>query len=161
MDRGGYAIIGLCITFNNTSLWVSYRTISIKAGADFLSPSAHCIFVGNGVVGTIRINIIPQNVSVGIHITVRIQEPSPRRIIVSALQVIQLGLGIIVIPAVTEGVIGTNDVLFQRGRPRKNGYGAITPSVVNIRANLCVRGIVNAYNVAEVLGGSPTDEPSD
>ena len=36
----------------------------------------------------------------------------------------------------------------------------VAPGIVGIGADLGAGRTVNAYNVAEVLGGSPTDEPS-
>ena len=81
------------------------------------------------------------------------------RVIKPGLQIIQACLYVVIISAGTEGVSRLNDILV--GRKGAVGLNrAITPCIVNIRADLCARGIVNAYNVVGSLGGSPTDEPS-
>ena len=81
------------------------------------------------------------------------------RVIKPGLQIIQACLYVVIVAAVTEGVTRLNDILIN-GNVVVRLNGAITPRIVNIRADLCARVIVNAYNVAESLGGSPTDEPS-
>ena len=86
-------------------------------------------------------------------------EAAGPRVIKPGLQIIQACLYVVIIAAITEGVARLNDILINRNAVvRLNG--AVTPCVVNIRADLCARGIVNAYNVSESLGGSPTDKPS-
>ena len=106
----------------------------------------------NRIIATIRIHIEANQIAVSIYISIRIQEPPPSRIIISALQVVQPRLGIVVISSVTEGVIRPNDVLFQRGSSRNNGNSAVTPSVVGIGADLITVCIVDRNNVAlEVL----------
>ena len=46
------------------------------------------------IISTIRIHIEANQIAVGVHIYIRIQEPSPLGIIVSRLQIIQPGFGI-------------------------------------------------------------------
>ena len=106
----------------------------------------------NRIIATIRIHIEANQIAIGIHIPILIQEPPPSRIIISALQVVQPRLGIVIIPAVTEGVIRPNDVLFQRGSSRNNGYGAGAPGIVGIGTDLLAACVVNSNNVAlEIL----------
>ena len=113
-------------------------------------PSA--VNTDNRAISTICIHIVSKQPGSSRNVCIYIQEPSPSRIIVSALQVVQPRLGIVIIPTVTEGVIRPNDVLFQRGSSRNNGYGAVTPSVVGIGPDLVSIGVINGNNVAlEVL----------
>ena len=101
----------------------------------------------NRIIATIRIHIEANQIAIGIHIPILIQEPSPSRVIISALQVVQPRLGIVVIPAVAEGVIQPNYVFFQRGAFRNNGYSTVTPSVVSIGTDLLAACVVYRDNI--------------
>ena len=69
-------------------------------------------------------------------------------IIVPALQIIQPRLGIVVIPAVTEGVEYPNDSVLQRSVRRFHSNSKITPGIIVIRTNLITIGVVNGNNIA-------------
>ena len=69
----------------------------------------------------------------GSNIFIRIQESSPSRIIVSALQVVQPCLSIVVIPAVAERIINRRHIL---GRTIDPCEGIVTPRVIGVRQRL-------------------------
>ena len=56
------------------------------------------------IITTISIHIVAHQIPIGIHIHIRIQEPSPLGIIVSGLQIVKPRLGVIIIPTVTERI---------------------------------------------------------
>ena len=72
--------------------------------------------------------------------SIRIQEPPPSRIIIPTLQVIPPGLGIVVIPAVAEGVVLGNHIGADAVMP---SCGMIAPSVVGVGQNFYTFLIVN------------------
>ena len=73
------------------------------------------------------------------------------------MEVKQARFGVVIIPTVSERVVLDNKLIRRVAVQRLNR--AITPRIVNIRANLYAGRTVNAYDVAESLGGSPTNIP--
>ena len=70
-----------------------------------LRPITHRIHQHHRIIATIHIHIEADHVAIGIHIPIRIQEPSPLGIIISRLQIVQPGLGVVVVASVAEGII--------------------------------------------------------
>ena len=73
---------------------------------------------------------------------IRIDEPSPSGIIVSALEIIEACLGIVVIASITEGVIAEYEVI-----ARRRIYRTITPSVVGVRTHFRARFVIDSYDI--------------
>ena len=90
----------------------------------------------NRIIITIRMHIVTQQSRSGADIPIRIQEPSPLRVIVPALQIVQPGLGVIVIPTIPEGIKRADNPLLNRCRVRLGGNRAVAPCVIGIRAYL-------------------------
>ena len=67
---------------------------------------------------------------------IRIQKPSPLRVIVPALQIVQPGLGVVVIPPIPEGIKRADNPLLNRCRTRLGGNRAVAPCVIGIGAYL-------------------------
>jgi len=63
------------------------------------------------------------------------------------LQIIQLGLGIVVVPTVAEGVVCPNDIVFQRGIARKSTGNAVAPGIISIRTNLFAACVINRNDI--------------
>ena len=76
--------------------------------------------------------------------SILVQEPPPSRIIIPTLQVIPPGLGIVVIPAVAEGVVLGNHIGADAVMP---SCGMITPSVVRVRQYFYAVLIINRNNI--------------
>ena len=90
----------------------------------------------NRTIPAVRIHIEPDEVSIGIHVPIRIQEPSPLRHIVPALQIVQPGLGVVVIPPIPERIERADNPLLNRCRARLGGNRAVAPRIVCVRAYL-------------------------
>ena len=67
---------------------------------------------------------------------IRIQEPSPLRVIVPALQIVQPCVRIVVIPPIPEGIKRADNPLLNRCRARLGGNRAVAPCVIGVRAYL-------------------------
>ena len=67
---------------------------------------------------------------------IRIQKPSPLRVIVPALQIVQPGLGVVVIPPIPERIERADNLLLNRCRARLGGNRAVAPCVIGIGAYL-------------------------
>ena len=78
---------------------------------------------------------------------VYIEEPSRFRIVIPTLQIIQFGLGVVVVPAIAEGVICPHDALLHRGRIGCRAEGEIPPGVIRIRADFLSGGVIDSNNV--------------
>ena len=78
---------------------------------------------------------------------VYIEEPSRFRIVIPTLQIIQFGLGVVVIPTIAEGVISPHDALLHRGRIGRRAEGKISPGVIRIRADFLSGGVIDSNNV--------------
>ena len=78
---------------------------------------------------------------------VYIEEPSRFRIVIPTLQIIQFGLGVVVVPAVAEGVICPHDALLHRGRIGRRAEGEIPPGVIRIRTDFLSGGVIDSNNV--------------
>ena len=88
------------------------------------------------IIITIRIHIVTQQSRPCADIPIRIQEPSPLRVIVSALQIVQPGLGVVVIPPIAERIERADNPLLTRCRARLGGSSAVAPCVIGIGAYL-------------------------
>ena len=102
----------------------------------------------NWIITTIRIHIESNEVSIGIHSPIRIQEPSPRRNVVSGLEIIHAGIYVIVIPAITERVVASYNAGFSRCYTGWYRGGKISPSIIDIGANHRAAFIVDGYDIA-------------
>ena len=67
---------------------------------------------------------------------VYIEEPSRFRIIIPTLQIIQFGLGVVVIPPIPERIERADNPLLTRCRARLGGNRAVAPCVIGVRAYL-------------------------
>ena len=94
------------------------------------------IYIINWIIITISIHVIPGKGSVGVHISIRIQEPSPLRVIVPALQIVQPRVRIVVIPPIPERIERADNPLLNRCRARLGGNRAVAPCVIGVRAYL-------------------------
>ena len=74
---------------------------------------------------------------------VRIDKPSPNRVIVPAAEVVQARLGVIDVPAITQGVRGTEG----GGHSAVGGHGR-APGVIGVGHHLGAAGIHKTGNVA-------------
>lgn len=90
----------------------------------------------NRIIITIRIHIVTQQSRSGADITIRIQEPSPLRVIVPALQIVQPRVRIVVIPPIPERIERADNPLLTRCRARLGGNRAVAPCVIGVRAYL-------------------------
>ena len=90
----------------------------------------------NRIIITIRIHIVTQQSRSGADIPIRIQEPSPLRHIVAALQIVQPRIGIVVVSPVPEGIKRADNLLLNRCRARLGGNRAVAPCVIGVRAYL-------------------------
>ena len=90
----------------------------------------------NRIIITIRIHIVTQQSRSGADIPIRIQEPSPLRVIVPALQIVQPRVRIVVIPPIPERIERADNPLLNRCRARLGGNRAVAPCVIGIRAYL-------------------------
>ena len=90
----------------------------------------------NRIIITIRIHIVTRQSRSGADIPIRIQKPSPLRVIVPALQIVQPGLRIVVIPTVPERIERADNPLLNRCRARLGGNRAVAPCVIGVRAYL-------------------------
>ena len=94
------------------------------------------IHVHDRVIITIRIHIVAQQSCSGADIPIRIQEPSPLRHIVAALQIVQPRVRIVVIPPISERIERADNPLLTRCRARLGGNRAVAPRIVCVRAYL-------------------------
>ena len=90
----------------------------------------------NRIIITIRIHIVAQQSCSGADIPIRIQKPSPLRVIVPALQIVQPGVGVVVIPPIPERIKRADNPLLNRCRARLGGNRAVAPCVIGVRAYL-------------------------
>ena len=67
---------------------------------------------------------------------VYIEEPSRFRIIIPTLQIVQFGLGVVVIPPIPERIERADNPLLTRCRARLGGNRAVAPRIVCVRAYL-------------------------
>ena len=88
------------------------------------------------IIITIRIHIVAQQSRSGANIPIRIQEPSPLRVIVPALQIVQPRVRIVVIPPIPERIERADNPLLNRCRARLGGNRAVAPCVIGIGAYL-------------------------
>ena len=88
------------------------------------------------VIITIRIHIVAQQSCSGSDIPIRIEKPPPLGVIVPTLQIVQPGLGVIVIPPIPERIERADNPLLNRCRARLGGNRAVAPCVIGIRAYL-------------------------
>ena len=90
----------------------------------------------NRIIITIRIHIVTRQSRSGADIPIRIQKPSPLWVIVPALQIVQPGLGVVVIPPIPERIERADNPLLNRCRARLGGNRAVAPCVIGIGAYL-------------------------
>ena len=90
----------------------------------------------NRIIITIRIHIVTRQSRSGADIPIRIQKPSPLWVIVPALQIVQPGLGVVVIPPIPERIERADNPLLNRCRARLGGNRAVAPCVIGVRAYL-------------------------
>ena len=88
------------------------------------------------IIITIRIHIVTQQSRPCADIPIRIQEPSPLRVIVPALQIVQPRVRIVVIPPIPERIERADNPLLNRCRARLGGNRAVAPCIVCVRAYL-------------------------
>lgn len=88
------------------------------------------------IIITIRIHIVAQQSRSGANIPIRIQEPSPLRVIVPTLQIVQPRVRIVVIPPIPERIERADNPLLNRCRARLGGNRAVAPRIVCVRAYL-------------------------
>ena len=69
----------------------------------------------NRIIITIRIHIVTRQSRSGADIPIRIEKPPPLGVIVPALKIVQLRIGIVVIPPISERIEHLHDLLL-RGR---------------------------------------------
>ena len=79
---------------------------------------------------------------------VYIEEPSRFRIVIPALQIVQPGLGVVVIPTIAEGVISPHDALLHRGRIGCRAEGKIPPGVIRIRTDFLAGSVIDGYDIS-------------
>ena len=101
------------------------------------------------IITTIRIHIEANQVAVGVDISIRIDESTRRRIIISALQIIQTGIGIVIISPVPERIPRSDNAPLQGRCSRNLADRAIAPSIVGVGADLDTRFGINPYNVTK------------
>ncbi len=63
------------------------------------------------------------------------------------MQIIQFGLGVVVVPAVAEGVICPHDAFLHRRRIGRRAEGKIPPGVIRIRTDFLSGGVIDSNNV--------------
>ena len=90
----------------------------------------------NRIIPAVRIHIEPDEVAISIDIPIRIQEPSPLRVIVPALQIVQPRIIVVIIPPIPERIERADNPLLNRCRARLGGNRAVAPCVIGIRAYL-------------------------
>ena len=83
------------------------------------------------------------------NIAIRIQKPTPLGVIVSALEIVETCLYIVVITTVAEGVIGRKDQRFEIGIARCGVCFKVTPGIVDIRTDALAVLVVNGNDVSE------------
>ena len=88
------------------------------------------------IIITIRIHIVTQQSCSGADIPICIQEPSPLRVIVPALQIVKPRVRIVVIPPIPERIKRADNPLLNRCRARLGGNRAVAPCVIGVRAYL-------------------------
>ena len=74
---------------------------------------------------------------------IRIDKPSPNRVIVPAAEVVQARLGVIDVPAITQGVRGTEG----GGHGAVGGHGR-APGVIGVGHHLGAAGVYKTGNIA-------------
>ena len=80
---------------------------------------------------------------------IRIKESPRRRVIVSALQVVQSGFYVVVISSVPKRIVGSENGALQRRVAGCNGCCAVAPCVVGVSADLDTRFGIHRYNVTK------------
>ena len=94
------------------------------------------IHVHDRIIIPIRIHIVTQQSRPCADIPIRIQEPSPLRVIVPALQIVQPRVRIVVLPPIPERIERADNLLLNRCRARLGGNRAVAPCVIGVRAYL-------------------------
>lgn len=100
------------------------------------------------IVATIGIHIISQQPCSCRNISIRIDESTRCGIIISALQVIQLGFGVVIISSVAEGIPRSDNAPLQGRCSRNLADRTVTPSVVGVGTDQDTRFCINRKNVA-------------
>ena len=103
----------------------------------------------------VQVKVVAQHMTV--QAGVYIEEPSRFRIVIPTLQIIQFGLGVVVIPTIAEGVISPHDAFLHRRRIGCRAEGKISPGVIRIRTDFLSGGIIDGYDISlqvllEVVG---------
>ena len=95
------------------------------------------------IIPTVRKHIVPNNALPCGRIPIRIDKPTPRRVIVPALQIVQPRFRVVDVPAVAQGV------LFAEGGGQRAGGGQrVAPCVVGVGHDARAAGIDEAGHVA-------------
>ena len=101
------------------------------------------IIIVHRIIITICKHIVPgKSLSRG-SIAVRIDKPSPNRVIVPAAEVVQARFGVIDVPAIAQGIRGAEG----GGHGAVGGHGR-TPGVVGVGHHLGAAGVHKTGNVA-------------
>ena len=84
------------------------------------------ITAGNWIIPTVRKHIVPEEALAGAGVAVCVEESSEGRIVISALQVIEARLRIVVVPAVTQLIRGRRraSTLYRRVSGQKGLHGS-------------------------------------
>ena len=102
------------------------------------------IYKHHRIISAIRKHIAPEQSLPGGNESVGIEEPPRRGIVISALQIIEPRLGVVIIPSVAEGIIiRARMVAFV-----VVGFRTVAPGVVGVRDELTARRVIDADDVA-------------
>lgn len=102
----------------------------------------------NRIIPAVRIHIEPDEVSIGIHVPIRIEKPPPLWVTVSTLQIVKSRLGVIVIPTIAEVVISPHDAFLHRRRIGCRAEGKIPPGVIRIRTDFLAGSVIDGYDIS-------------
>ena len=95
------------------------------------------------VIPTVRKHIVPNNALPCGRIPIRIDKPTPRRVIIPALQIVQPRLRVVDVPTVAQGILCA-----EGGGQRAGGAQLIAPCVVGIGHDARAAGADKAGHVA-------------
>ena len=81
-------------------------------------------------------------------VSIRIQEPSPSRNIISRLQIVHAGFNIVVVSAISERIIGVYNAVFKGRIAGFNSSRAVAPGIIGIGADQRAAFVVDSDDIA-------------
>jgi len=106
------------------------------------------VYIHHRIIATISIHIVADQITVCVDITISVEESTGYGVIVSALQVVERGFGIVVVSTVAERVIRGICIITCGVQ---NVGRMVSPSIVRVGNHLGARFIVNRNDIAKQI----------